>query len=165
MDATPEGHAAAVRAAIDAHAARPGGLLPLLHAIQDALGHVPRDAVAPVADALGLSRAEVHGVLDYYHHFRRVPPARHSVALCRAEACLAAGGDALLAQAEQALGCKMHARRADGAVELEAVYCLGLCANGPSALVDGRPRARMDADALRRIAESCMADVCGKEEA
>ncbi len=162
MDATPEASVtrrdAAVRAALDAYGAQDGALLPVLHAIQDALGHVPAEAVAPVADALGLSRAEVHGVLGYYHHFRRIAPARHTVALCRAEACQAAGGDALLEQAERVLGCKLHQRRADGAIELDAVYCLGLCASAPSALVDGQVRARLDADALQRIANACAVD-------
>ncbi len=159
MEATPEASSthcdAAVRAAIDAHRGQAGALLPVLHAIQDALGYVPAQAVVPVADALGLARAEVHGVLGYYHHFRRTAPARHTVALCRAEACLAAGGDALLEQAERVLGCGMHQRRADSALELDAVYCLGLCASAPSALVDGRAHARLDADALQRIAAAC----------
>ena len=159
MNASDPGGAArqdaAVRDAIAAHRARDGALLPMLHAIQDAIGYVPAAAVAAVADALNLSQADVHGVLSYYHHFRREAPARHRVALCRAEACLAAGGDALCEQAEATLGCKLGEQRGDGAVELEAVYCLGLCANAPSALVDGRPRARIDADALQRIAAEC----------
>jgi formate dehydrogenase subunit gamma len=162
MDASdPAGAAtrdAAVRDAIAAHRSRDGALLPMLHAIQDAIGYVPGDAVAAVADALNVSQAEVHGVLSYYHHFRREAPARHRVALCRAEACLAAGGDALREQAEATLGCQLGERRADGALELEAVYCLGLCANAPSALVDGRARARLDDGALQRIAAECGVD-------
>jgi formate dehydrogenase subunit gamma len=106
-----------------------------LHAVQDALGHVPKDAVPLIAEALNLSRAEVHGVVTYYHHFRSEIPGRHVVQVCRAEACQACGADALLAQAEKLLGCPTHGTRADGAVSLEPVFCLGLCALSPAVMV------------------------------
>lgn len=109
------------------HGGQDGALLPVLHAIQDRLGHVPPEAVPDIAGALNLSRAEVHGVLSYYHHFRQAPPPRQVIHLCRAEACQARGGEALAAHAE--------ARLRDSGVALEPVYCLGLCASGPAMLV------------------------------
>lgn len=112
-----------------------GALLPILHAVQDALGHVPKDAVPLIAEALNLSRAEVHGVVTYYHHFRSNQPGRHVVQVCRAEACQACGADALLAQAEKLLGCQTHGTRDDGGVSLEPVFCLGLCALSPAVMV------------------------------
>ena len=113
---------------IAAHRDLPGALLPVLHAIQDALGHIPPAAVPPIAQALNLSRAEVHGVISYYAHFRQTPPGRHAVRVCCAEACQAVGGEAL---AEHA-----RTRLAGSKITLEPVYCLGLCACGPSLQVD-----------------------------
>lgn len=127
-------------------------LLPLLHAVQAEIGYVDDDWLPAIAAALNLSRADVHGVVTFYHDFRRTPPGRHVVRLCRAESCQARGGAALEAEAERRLGVPMGETRRDGAVTLEPVYCLGLCASGPSALVDGRPVARLNADALTRIA-------------
>jgi formate dehydrogenase subunit gamma len=118
-------------------------LLPVLHAIQDAAGFIPPDAVAPIAAAFNLSRAEVHGVLTFYHYFRTVPPARHAIQICRAEACQSMGGDALLAHAEQALGCTLHAHSADGNFSLEPVYCLGQCASSPAVMVGDAVHARV----------------------
>ena len=130
----------------------PGGsasaLLPVLHHIQDALGFVPPALVPEIAAALSLSRAEVHGVLTYYHHFRSVPAGRHVVQICQAEACRANGAEALMAHASARLACAPGHTRADGAVTLEPVYCLGLCATGPSAMVDHRLRARVSAAAV-----------------
>ena len=120
-------------------------LLPILHHIQDALGFVPQPLVPEIAAALSLSRAEVHGVLTYYHHFRSAPAGRHVVQICQAEACRANGAEALMAHAGARLACAPGATRADGGVTLEAVYCLGLCATGPAAMVDGRLRARVSA--------------------
>lgn len=109
---------------ITAHRDRPGALLPLLHDIQDAIGYIPSDAVPEIAQALNLSRAEVHGVISYYRHIQTVPPARNVIRLCRAEACQARGGEALATHVEaQVKGRDMS---------LEAVYCLGLCAIGPA---------------------------------
>lgn len=122
--------------ALERHAGEAGGLLPLLHAVQHELGHIPYAAVPVIAQALNLSRAEVHGVVSYYPHFREQPTGKTLVQVCRAEACQSRGADALLAHAEQALGCKSHETRADGAVTLEPVYCLGLCAQSPAIMVN-----------------------------
>lgn len=135
--ALPAHERQAVRAAVDAHRARPGALLPVLHAVQDALDYVPEAALGLIAHELNLSRAEVHGVVSFYHHFRRSKPGRHVVQLCRAEACQAVGASALEAHARQSLGVDLHGTSGDGAVTLEPVYCLGNCALGPSLLVDG----------------------------
>lgn len=121
---------------VEQHRDRPGALLPMLHAIQDEFGHVPDSAVPVIAQGLNLSRAEVHGVITFYHHFRQHPPGRHVVQICRAEACQAVGAMALEAHAKQCLGIDFHDTTADGAVTLEAVYCLGNCAVGPSLRVD-----------------------------
>ncbi|MDC8785226.1 formate dehydrogenase subunit gamma [Roseateles koreensis] len=136
------------------HQDQAGALLPLLHAVQDALGYVPAEAVPAIAKALNLSRAEVHGVLSYYHFFRSMPPGRHVVQICRAEACQACGGDALLAEAEQLLACKLHETRADGAVTLEPVYCLGLCASSPAMQIDGQLLGRVDGVRLAQVLAS-----------
>ncbi len=133
-------------------AAEPGALLPILHAVQYTLGYVPKAAVPQIAQALNLSRAEVHGVVTYYHHFRGEPPGRHVVQICRAEACQALGAEALLAQAQTVLGCTAHGTRADGAVSLEPVYCLGLCALSPAVMVDDKLHGRMTAQRLEAIA-------------
>jgi formate dehydrogenase subunit gamma len=137
---TPTDHVSAALAA-----AGPGQdqLLPALHAIQDKLGFVPDDAVPAIAAAFNLSRAEVHGVITFYHYFRTTPPARHVVQICRAESCQSMGGDALLAHAETALGCALHAHSADGQFALEPVYCLGQCAVSPSIMVNDAVHARV----------------------
>lgn len=127
----------AVRAALAANQDKPGALLPVLHAVQDALGFVPKDAIALIAFDLNLSRAEVHGVISFYHAFRTEPPGRHVIALCRAEACQAVGAAALEAHAKRTLGVAFHGTTADGALTLEPVYCLGNCALGPSVMIDG----------------------------
>ena len=122
-----------------------GALLPILHGLQAAFGHVPDAAVPIVAGALNLSRAEVHGVLTFYHDFHREPGGAHQVRLCRAEACQARGGDALAAHAEAAIGVAMGETTLDRRVTLAPVYCLGLCASGPAAMIDGQPVARLTA--------------------
>lgn len=109
-----------------------GALMPVLHGVQDALGHVPSEAVGQIAQALNLSRAEVHGVITYYHHFRRARTRGPVLQVCRAESCRSVGGEALLQHAKAASGC-----------EVEAVYCLGLCAQSPAVMLQGQPRARM----------------------
>jgi NADH:ubiquinone oxidoreductase subunit E len=136
----------------DVPAEVPGGsasaLLPVLHHIQDALGFVPPALVPGIAAALSLSRAEVHGVLTYYHHFRSAPAGRHVVQICQAEACRANGAEGLMAHASARLACAPGHTRADGAVTLEPVYCLGLCATGPAAMVDDQLCARVSAAQL-----------------
>lgn len=136
-----------------AHAGRRGVLLPLLHDLQEELGLVGEDAVAAVAAELNLSRAEVHGVVSFYHDFRKAPAGRHVVRYCRAESCQSRGGAAVEAALAERLQVAMGETRADGQVTLEPVYCLGLCAVGPNALVDGVPIARIDGEAaIERIA-------------
>ena len=138
-------------AIIAAHRAREGPTLPILHALQDAFGHVPEAAVRLVAEALNLSRAEVHGVVTFYHDFRPRPAGRHVLKLCRAEACQAAGGNALAARAQAELGVAMGSTTADRSVTLEPVYCLGLCATAPAAMLDGRVVGRLDAKRLDAV--------------
>ena len=133
----------AVLTAVRAHRHLPGNLLVVLHAVQDALGFVPRDAVAMIAFELNLSRAEVHGVVSFYHAFRSEAPGRHVVQLCRAEACQAVGAAALEAHAKQSLGIDFHGTTADGEVTLEPVYCLGNCALGPSLRIGDTLRGRV----------------------
>ena len=147
----------AVQAAIATHATRPGALLPLLHEVQDRLGYVPPAAVPLIAAGLNLSRAEVHGVVTFYHHFRNTPPGRHVLRLCRAEACQAVGALALERQLKQRLHVDYHGTSADGAVTLEPVYCLGNCAAGPSLMLDDAVHGRVDAAALEALLQSCEA--------
>lgn len=130
-----------------------GPLLPILHAVQEAFGHVPAAAVPVIAQALNLTRAEVHGVVTFYHDFRDAPAGQHTLALCRAEACQSMGCEALAAQAVAKLGCAFGATTADGAVTLQAVYCLGLCATGPAALLDGAPVGRLTPAGLDALIE------------
>ena len=139
---------AEISSLIEQHRHQAGGLMPMLHALQDALGYVPADAVGPIAKGFNLTRAEVHGVITYYHHFRSTPPGRTVVQVCRAESCKACGSDALMAEVEKRLGIKAHETRADGAVSLEPVYCLGLCAQSPAIQVNERVFARVTAARL-----------------
>jgi len=126
------------------HSKQEGATLVILHALQEAFGYVPEAAIPMVAQALNLSRAEVHGVFTFYHDFRHKPAGRHVLKLCRAEACQAAGGDALAARAEARLGVSLGNTTADDRVTLEPIYCLGLCATAPSAMLDGRLVGRLD---------------------
>jgi formate dehydrogenase subunit gamma len=121
----------------------PGPLMPILHAIQQKLGFVPQDAVPVVARELNLSIAEVHGVVSFYHYFRKERGGRHVVHLCRAEACQSRGAAALEAHAKRSLGVNFHGTTADGALRLEPVYCLGNCALGPSIMLDERLHGRV----------------------
>jgi formate dehydrogenase subunit gamma len=143
-----------VRALVARHAVRPGALLPLLHDVQDALGHVPDEVVPAIAAGLNLSRAEVHGVITYYHHFRRRPAGRTVVQVCLAEACQACGADALAEHAQRRLGCALGGTTADGAWTLEPVYCLGLCASSPSVQVGPRLHARVTPETFDRLVDA-----------
>ena len=125
-----------------------GPLLPILHAVQHAFGCVPEAAVPVIAEELNLSRAEVHGVVTFYHDFRREPAGRHVVKMCRAEACQSMGCERLVAEAEDRLGISCGENTPDGRVTLEAVYCLGLCATAPAAMVDGRLVGRLTPESL-----------------
>ena len=136
---------------VQQHAGEPGALLPLLHAIQDKLGFIPASCVASVAQGLNLSRAEVHGVVTYYHFFRSTAPGKHVIQVCRAEACQSCGSEELWALAEQLLGCKAHETSANGLYSLEPVYCLGLCASSPAVQIDDKVYARMNQTRMARL--------------
>lgn len=128
-----------------------GPLLPIFHALQAAFGHVPQAALQVIAKTLNITRAEVHGVLSFYHDFREVPAGRHVVKICRAEACQAVGGDDLAARTLEKLGTDWHGTTANGAVTIEPVYCLGLCACGPAAMVDNRVVGRLDDEKMAKL--------------
>jgi formate dehydrogenase subunit gamma len=128
-----------------------GPMLPVLHALQDAFGCVPEAAARMVAEAINVTRAEVHGVLTFYHDLRHEPPGRHVLRLCRAEACQAPGGEALMDCAQTRLGIGIGCTTPDRLVTLEAVYCLGLCATAPSGVLDGRVVGRLDAAGLAAL--------------
>jgi formate dehydrogenase subunit gamma len=148
----------AVMQAIEAHRAKPGALMPILHAVQDALGYVPPESLALIAHELNLTRAEVHGVVTFYHHFRSTPPGRHIVRICRAEACQSLGARALEAHAKQVLGIDFHETTSDGAITLEPVYCLGNCGCGPSLLIgDDELHARVTPTAFDELVKAARA--------
>jgi len=146
---------AAVVAIVNALKDQPGALMPILRRIQDDLGWVPPGSIPLIADELNLSRAEVHGVVSFYHDFRHAPPGRNVVRLCRAESCQAMGAVALADHARERLGVDFNGTSADGAVTLEAVYCLGNCACSPAVVINGEllgrvTPARFD-DAITRL--------------
>jgi len=124
-----------------------------LHDVQHELGCIPADAVPVIAEALNLSKAEVHGVITFYPHFRTEPAGQHVLEICRAEACQSMGADALIAHAHDTLGCSFHETTPDGNVTLEPVYCLGLCAQSPAIMVDGKPYARITPEKLTRLVQ------------
>ncbi|MBS3647296.1 formate dehydrogenase subunit gamma [Pseudaminobacter sp. 19-2017] len=134
-----------------------GPLLPILHEIQQEFGHVPQETLPVIAHALNMSRAEVYGVFTFYHDFRRAPAGRHVLKLCQAEACQSMGSEAIAAKVKQALGIGFHETTADGAVTLEPVYCLGLCACSPSAMLDGAVIGRVDDETIDEIVEAVRA--------
>lgn len=135
----------------------PGALLPILHALQEHFGCVPEAAKPVIAHALNLSRAEVHGVVTFYHDYRAEPAGRHVLKLCRAEACQSVGGTALHRDVLAKLGLDWGGTTADGRLTVEAVYCLGLCATAPAALLDGAPIGRLDAARLDGVVAGAMA--------
>lgn len=145
----------AIRNAIEAFPTRQDNLLPILHRIQDALGFVPPAAVPLIATALNLSRAEVHGVISFYHHFRSVAPGRHVLKLCRAEACQAMGARPIEARVRTRLGIGFNETSADGAITLEAVYCLGNCACAPSAMLDDQVHGRLSVAGIDHLIDGC----------
>ena len=138
---------------LEAHRGLEGPLLPILHAIQAAFGHIPEAAIPQIAAALTISKAEVHGVVSFYHDFREKPAGRHVLKLCRAEACQTMGADAVADRIKKALGIDWHETTADGRVTLEPVFCLGLCACGPAAMVDGRLVGRCDEGIVAEVAK------------
>ncbi len=138
---------------LEAHRGMEGALLPILHAVQAAFGHVPEAALPVIAQDQAISRAEAHGVMSFYHDFRSEPAGRTVLKLCRAEACQSVGADALADHARGKLGIDWHETTANGAVTLEPVFCLGLCACGPAAMVNGKLVGRADASKLDAILE------------
>ncbi len=139
---------AEIHAIIADHLPLEGPLLPMLHALQGAFGHIPASAHAPIAEALNITRAELHGVISFYHDFRDAPAGRHVIKICRAEACQAQGAAALSEAVLAKLGLDWHGTTQDGRITIEPIYCLGLCACGPAAMVDGKLTARVTAQAL-----------------
>jgi formate dehydrogenase subunit gamma len=128
-----------------------GPLLPILHDVQAEFGHIPRQALPVIAQALNLTRAEVYGVVTFYHDYRLHPAGRHVLKVCRAESCQAMGGERMAEKLKSALGIDWHETTADGAVTLEAVYCLGLCACSPAAMLDNEVIGRLDEARIREI--------------
>lgn len=145
------------RAVIAAQAGQPGALLPILHAVQDTFGCIPDEAVIAAADILNLTRAEVFGVVSFYHDFKRKPQGRHVLKLCRAEACQSMGTRALADQVRERLGIDFGETTADGRVTLEEVYCLGLCACAPSGMLDDELHGRLDAEAVDALVREAQA--------
>ncbi len=136
---------AKIEAHIAAHKNMPGALLPLLHAIQDDIGWISEEVYLPISKALALSVAEVHGVVTFYHHFRRQPAGKHILQICRAESCQAMGSEKLEAHIKSTLGIDYHETTKDGAITLEPIYCLGNCACSPAVMMDDEVYGRMDA--------------------
>lgn len=134
------------------HEGREGSLLPILHDVQAEFGCIPAPALPQIAEALNLTRAEVHGVVSFYHDFREAPAGRHVLKLCRAEACQSMQGEAVAEQVLRHFGVAWGGTTPDGHLTVEATYCLGLCACAPSALLDGEPRGRLTADSIEAIA-------------
>jgi len=131
-------------AIIAAEVGRDGATMPILHALQEVFGHIPRQAIPMIASALNLSRAEVYGVVGFYHDFRDAPAGDHIVKLCQAESCQSMGGEALGEFARETLRVDWGGTTLDGSVTLEPVYCLGLCACSPNAMIDGKVHGRLD---------------------
>ena len=123
----------------------PGALLPILHAIQEEFGYIDKAAVPLIASALNISKAEVHGVISFYHDFRHEPGGRHTLKMCRAEACQSMGCDRVIDHVEKRLGARLGETTADGSFSLDAVYCLGNCALSPAVMLDGKPYGRVSA--------------------
>ena len=130
---------------------KPGALLPILHGIQDALGYIPPDSVPEIAKALSLSRAEVHGVISFYHYFRDTPAGKHTIHLCRAESCQSMGSVALETHVKEKLGIDYHETTADGKFSLEPVYCLGNCACSPAMQIGHEVYGRVSAESFDDI--------------
>ena len=134
-----------------AHGNRPDELLEIFYDVQAKLGHVPESTLPVIAEALNLSRAEVYGVVTFYHDFHLKPQGKHVIKICRAEACQSAGGFEVIAALEKALKIKLGETTKDGKITLEAVYCLGLCPMGPAALINGKPKAAIKADKVKAL--------------
>lgn len=144
-------YAAAVARLVEDFGGEQSALLPMLHALQEEFGYIDDLMVPAIASALNISRADVHGVVTFYHDFRRRPAGRHRVRLCRAESCQARGAAAIERLVTERLSLRMGETSADGRVTLDAVYCLGLCATGPNAMIDDIPVSRLDPTTLDRL--------------
>lgn len=142
-----------VRGIITGMRDKPGALLPVLHGIQDALGYVPPGSIPMIARELNLSRAEVHGVITFYHYFRQTPPGRRVVQVCRAESCQSMGSEKLEAHAKKCLGIDYHETTSDSTFTLEPVYCLGNCACSPSIMIDQEVYGRVTPERFDEIIE------------
>jgi formate dehydrogenase subunit gamma len=151
MSGLPQWTPELIQAEIDALKHKPGALLPILHAIQDRFGYVPPETVPQIGDALQQTRAEIHGVISFYHHFRTKAPGAHTVQICRAEACQSMGSRTLEAHAKASLGVDYHGTTADREITLEAVYCLGNCACAPSVRIGDDIHGRVTPEKLDRL--------------
>ena len=147
--------AAIATAIINQFEAKPELLVQVLHAFMERYGHVGEEAVRQIASELNLSRAEVHGVVSFYHYFRTEPPGEHFVKICQSEACQAMGSRELTAHAEKLLGASLESTSDDGKVTLDPVYCLGLCACSPAVMVDGKVYGKVDAEKLDELIDGC----------
>lgn len=134
-----------------------GPLLPILHAVQAEFGHIPKEAQPVIAEAVNISRAEIHGVITFYHDFRDRPAGRHTLKICRAEACQSMGGEAVAEKLLALLGIDWHGTTGDGAVTVEPVYCLGLCACAPAAMLDGKVVGRLNDKRAETLAKEARA--------
>ncbi len=142
-----------IRQQVEALKGMPGAMLPILHAVQDRFGYIPEAAVPIIAESLRQTRAEVHGIISFYHHFRTHPTGTHVVHVCRAEACQAMGGRQLEAHIKARLGIDYHQTSRDNEFTVEPVYCLGNCACAPSIRVGDAIHGRMTADKFDRLAD------------
>ena len=142
---------AQVASIVDGMRGMEGPLLPILHEVQEEFGYVPQEALPVIARGLNLSRAEVYGVVSFYHDYRKQPAGRHVLKVCQAESCQSMGSDDVASRLKQALGIDFHQTTPDGRVTLEPVYCLGLCACSPAAMLDGEVIGRIDADKVDEI--------------
>jgi len=150
-----QSHQSTVLDILDAHQTMPGNLLPILHSIQDMLGYIPREAVKDIDSALNLSKAEVHGVISFYHYFRTTPPGKHTIRICRAESCQAMNSKALETHAKQTLGIDFHETTSDEHFSLEPVYCLGNCACSPSITIDDEVYGRVTPEKFDQLLAAC----------
>jgi formate dehydrogenase subunit gamma len=151
MSGLPQWTPELIQAEIDALKHKPGALLPILHAIQDRFGYVPTEAVPQIGDALNQTRAEIHGVISFYHHFRTSEPGSHTLQICRAEACQSMGSRALEAHAKASLNVDYHGTTADREITLEPVYCLGNCACAPSVRIGNDIHGRVSPEKFDRL--------------
>lgn len=153
---SPQADEARILAAVERHRHRDGPLIEVLHEVQADFGCIPSGAVPVIARALNLSRAEVHGVVSFYHHFRTKAPGRHVLQICRAESCQAAGGRAVESHAQKRLGVGFGQTTPDGRLTLEAVYCLGLCACSPAAMLDDEVHGRVTPERLDALIDAAV---------